>query len=206
MTQHFTIYTDGACENNPGPGGWGYVVVEDDEEIRFANGGEDSTTNNRMEILAVVEALASLPNKSVVTIYSDSKYVVNGAMQWMKNWKKNGWRTKDGGGVKNPELWQRMDEQMSRVQARLFWVKGHVGNKWNERADELSLMGLAAQKGVEYFPRQVTEFVCELPASAHPWTMTCYKNTIVLVNPDHPAMTLYARGLHTVKFKEVENA
>lgn len=196
------IYTDGACENNPGPGGWGFVVVDGDKEISFAKGGEVDSTNNRMEIKAVLEALASLPDRQIVKIYSDSKYVVNGATQWLKNWKARGWRTKEGGEVKNPDLWKEMDRQLARVQAQLFWVKGHVGNKWNERADELSLMGLAETKGVPYFPRVMPEFVCELPPSDKPWKMTATGNMIVFCNPDHPAMTLDAKGLREVKFRE----
>lgn len=159
------IYTDGACEGNPGPGGWGYTVVEGDKEIAFAHGGETDSTNNRMELQGVIEALAAQPDGTAVTVYSDSKYVVNGSMQWLRNWKRRDWRTKDGSAVKNKEHWEQIDRHMARLTVRLFWVKGHVGNKWNERADELSLMGLAQTKGVPFVPREAFERINGLSAS-----------------------------------------
>ena len=135
------IYTDGACRGNPGPGGWGAVLRYGpvDKEIY---GGEAMTTNNRMELFAVIKALEALTRRCEVRLITDSQYVKNGITQWIANWKRNGWRTADRKPVKNQELWQRLDELASRHDIAWEWVKGHSGHAENERADQLANRGI----------------------------------------------------------------
>lgn len=133
-----TIYTDGACSRNPGPGGWAAVLIYG-EHVREISGGEAQTTNQRMEMMSVVEALNSLKSACVVTLYSDSAYVVNCFKQkWYVNWQKNGWRTSKGDPVQNRDLWESLLAAMKRHQVTFMKVKGHAGVAWNERCDELA--------------------------------------------------------------------
>ena len=135
------IYTDGACKGNPGPGGWGaYLKYGEHEKELF--GGEAHTTNNRMELLGVISALAALTRTCEVTIHTDSQYVKNGIETWIHGWKKNGWKTAAKQPVKNEDLWKLLDEQVARHQVQWRWVKGHAGNPGNERADQLANRGV----------------------------------------------------------------
>lgn len=132
------IFTDGACSGNPGPGGWGALLRCKNVEKELS-GGEKETTNNRMELTAVISALSALKTECNVSLYTDSKYVMNGINEWMPNWKKNGWKTSNKkSAVKNVDLWQQLDELCSRHQIRWIWVKGHAGHPENERVDELA--------------------------------------------------------------------
>lgn len=135
------IYTDGACRGNPGPGGWGAWLSSGVHEKELF-GGEKLTTNNRMELTAVIQALASLKRRSAVTIYTDSEYVKNGITSWIHGWKARGWKTADRKPVKNIELWQRLDEAEHERVVQWRWVKGHAGDPGNERADQLADRGI----------------------------------------------------------------
>lgn len=137
------IYTDGACRGNPGPGGWGAVLRYGDME-RELFGGELETTNNRMELLAAIEALKALNTPCSVDLTTDSVYVKNGITTWLDGWKKKGWKTAARQPVKNVDLWQALDEQNRRHQVRWHWVKGHSGHAGNERADQLANRGIDA--------------------------------------------------------------
>ena len=144
-------YTDGACSGNPGPGGWGVLLraLDDDGKIakeRELKGGEPDTTNNRMELLAAINALECLSQPSTLTVVTDSAYVKNGVTQWIFGWKKNGWKTASRKPVKNVDLWQRIDEAQARHQVTWKWIKGHAGHAENERADELARAGMAPFK------------------------------------------------------------
>lgn len=143
MTDAVVIYTDGACKGNPGPGGWGAWMRWGEHEKELF-GGEPSTTNNRMELTAVIEALAALKRPTPVAVYTDSEYVKNGITTWIKGWKNRGWRTADNKPVKNMELWQRLDALAAQHQVSWHWVRGHTGDPGNERADELANRGCAA--------------------------------------------------------------
>ncbi|MBT5671285.1 ribonuclease HI [Burkholderiales bacterium] len=135
------IYTDGACKGNPGPGGWGaYLKSGDHEKDIF--GGDSQTTNNRMELMAVIEALKTLKNRSRIRLFIDSQYVKNGINIWISNWKKNGWRTSNKKAVKNVDLWMQLDELVPNHEIEWIWVKGHAGNFGNERADALANQGV----------------------------------------------------------------
>ena len=146
-------YTDGACSGNPGPGGWGVLLVarEGDTIVkeRPICGGEAETTNNRMELLAAITALETLAKPSTITIVTDSKYVMDGLTKWIHGWKKNGWRTAARKPVKNAELWQRLDAAQARHSVKWEWVKGHAGHPENERADELAREGMEPYKTVK---------------------------------------------------------
>jgi len=139
-------YTDGACSGNPGPGGWGALLIAREGETilktRELKGGEADTTNNRMELLAAIHALEALGRPSTLTIVTDSAYVKNGVTSWIHGWKKNGWRTSNKKPVKNVELWQRLEEATMRHKVTWEWVKGHAGHPENERADELARAGM----------------------------------------------------------------
>lgn len=137
-----TLYTDGACKGNPGPGGWG-VLLRWGSHSKELWGGEPGTTNNRMELTAAIEGLAALKRRCEVDLYTDSQYVKNGVNQWMANWKRNGWRTSARKPVKNAELWRRLDELVNAHNVTWHWVRGHTGNPGNERADELANRGAA---------------------------------------------------------------
>lgn len=131
------IYTDGACLGNPGRGGWGSVLLYK-EHRKEISGNEKLSTNNRMELRAVIEGLKILKKLSEVTIYTDSKYVMDGITKWIFNWKKNGWKSSDKKLVKNVDLWQELDVEVAKHQIKWVWVKGHNGNKFNEIADSLA--------------------------------------------------------------------
>jgi len=138
------IWTDGSCLGNPGPGGWAFIATDGDK-IAERSGGEKDTTNNKMELTAVIRALAATQkNHDTVEIHTDSQYVKNGMQLWIKNWKKNGWKTADKKPVKNKELWQQLDELADKVKIHWHWVRGHDGNEMNERCDELAR--IAAEK------------------------------------------------------------
>lgn len=134
------IFTDGACLNNPGPGGWGAVLRSGRHEKEI-HGGEPGTTNNRMELTAAIMALESLRVPSAVRIHTDSTYVRNGITKWISGWKRNGWRTSQKQPVKNADLWTRLDAAAQRHDVAWFWVKGHAGHPGNERADRLACLG-----------------------------------------------------------------
>ena len=136
------IYTDGACSGNPGPGGWGAILISG-EHRKELSGGEAVTTNNRMELLAAISALEALKGPSHVDLHTDSKYVQDGIGKWIHGWKKNGWKTADRKPVKNVELWQRLDAARLRHEVKWHWVKGHAGHDENERADELAREGMS---------------------------------------------------------------
>ena len=143
-------YTDGACSGNPGPGGWG-VLLRATEGAKILkqkelSGGEPHTTNNRMELLAAINALETLERPSTITIVTDSAYVKNGVTTWIHGWKRNGWKTADKKPVKNVELWQRIELAQERHNVTWKWVKGHAGHPENERADELARAGMAPFK------------------------------------------------------------
>ncbi len=135
------IYTDGACRGNPGPGGWGAILRSGKHE-RELFGGERETTNNRMEMTAVVEALSALKQPSDVILTTDSQYVRKGITDWIHNWKKNGWKTAAKKDVKNADLWQKIDELSTQHTVRWEWVKGHSGHPENERVDDLANRGI----------------------------------------------------------------
>ncbi len=132
------IFTDGACSGNPGPGGWGVILRCKDVEKELS-GGDAQTTNNRMELTAVIEALKALKTQCVITLYTDSKYVMDGVNKWLPNWKQNNWKTANKkSAVKNIELWQELDKLVSQHEIIWVWVKGHAGHPENERVDKLA--------------------------------------------------------------------
>ena len=142
MTPLVTIYTDGACSGNPGPGGWGAILISGERE-RDLWGGESPTTNNRMELMAAIEALEVLKKPCLVDLHTDSQYLRDGITKWINSWKARGWRTADRSPVKNEDLWRRLDAARTRHDVRWHWVKGHSGHPLNERADALARRGVA---------------------------------------------------------------
>jgi ribonuclease HI len=142
MSDIVEIYTDGACKGNPGVGGWG-VLLQHGGKTRELHGGEALTTNNRMELTAVIRALEALKHRSQVRLHTDSQYVQLGIRDWIHDWKKRGWRTTDKKPVKNEDLWRRLDELAGAHDVEWIWVRGHDGNAGNERADELANLGVA---------------------------------------------------------------
>ena len=134
----YTIYTDGACSGNPGPGGWGAVIFDNENKQKNISGREENTTNNRMELLAAIMALQEVNTNSEITIYTDSSYVKNGITSWIHNWKKNNWRNSKKQPVKNIELWQELDHISKQHKVNWHWVKAHNGDKYNEIADKLA--------------------------------------------------------------------
>jgi ribonuclease HI len=138
-----TVYTDGACQGNPGPGGWGVVLLYGSRR-RELNGYEPATTNNRMELTAAVRALEALTEPCEVYLYTDSLYLMKGLREWLPRWKQNGWRTAAKAPVKNQQLWEELDLQVARHQVEWRWVKGHSGDAGNERADRLANEAIAA--------------------------------------------------------------
>ncbi|MEC5321874.1 ribonuclease HI [Aurantimonas sp. A3-2-R12] len=135
------IHTDGACSGNPGPGGWG-AILRFNGAAKELKGGAEQTTNNRMELTAVIEALAALKRPCTVDLYSDSTYMRDGITKWIHGWKRNGWKTADKKPVKNAELWQRLEAEKGRHEVAFHWVRGHDGDELNERADELARAGM----------------------------------------------------------------
>ena len=142
MTGRVSIWTDGACSGNPGPGGWGAVLRYGAREKEL-KGGEAHTTNNRMELTAAIEALESLTRPCAVTLHTDSQYLRGGVTGWLHGWKRNGWRTSDRKPVKNDDLWRRLDAAAARHNVEWRWVRGHAGDETNERADRLAREGMA---------------------------------------------------------------
>ncbi|PKP81423.1 MAG: ribonuclease HI [Alphaproteobacteria bacterium HGW-Alphaproteobacteria-18] len=140
------IWTDGACSGNPGPGGWGALIRWNGHEKELY-GGDPATTNNRMEMTAVIEALNALNRPSKITLNVDSTYVKDGLTKWIKGWKRNGWKTADKKPVKNQELWMAMEEACKRHDITWVWVKGHAGDEGNERADGLARKGTEEARG-----------------------------------------------------------
>jgi ribonuclease HI len=138
------IYTDGACSGNPGPGGWGAVLRYGTREKEIYGGEASATTNNRMELMAPIQALECLTRPAVVRVHTDSIYVRDGITKWLPRWKRNGWQTAANQPVKNADLWQRLDTVTNRHQVQWYWVKGHAGHPQNERADQLAVTGLRA--------------------------------------------------------------
>jgi ribonuclease HI len=140
MTAHWpevVIHTDGACSGNPGPGGWGAVLTSG-RHRKELSGGEDNTTNNRMELMAAIRALEALKRPSVVHLFTDSAYLRNGITSWIYGWKRNGWLTSERKPVKNVDLWQRLDQALARHDVQWHWIRGHAGDTENERADKLA--------------------------------------------------------------------
>ncbi|MDR2098736.1 MAG: ribonuclease HI [Rickettsiales bacterium] len=142
MSEKVVIYTDGACSGNPGRGGWGALLICGDRR-REIHGGEKDTTNNRMELSAVIEALSLLKRPASVEVVTDSQYVKNGITEWISNWKGNGWKSANKKPVKNKELWLELDRLAGRHSISWRWVKGHAGHPENERVDELARLGIA---------------------------------------------------------------
>jgi ribonuclease HI len=141
MTPKVTIYTDGACKGNPGPGGWGAILFYGDKKKEIS-GGEPGTTNNRMELMAAIQALELLNRPCKVELHTDSQYVMKGIQEWIRGWKARGWKTADKSPVKNDDLWKRLDAARERHDVDWRWVKGHAGHPLNERADALANEGL----------------------------------------------------------------
>jgi ribonuclease HI len=132
------LYTDGGCRPNPGPGGWGVVILAGDEEPRELSGGEPGTTNNRMELRAAIEGLRSLDRPHRVDVHTDSEYLRKGITEWLPRWRRNGWRTAAKKEVQNADLWRELERELVRHRVSWHWVKGHAGDRWNERADRLA--------------------------------------------------------------------
>ena len=141
MNEQVVIYTDGACRGNPGPGGWGAILTYKDK-TKEIYGGEQQTTNNRMELMAAIQALESLTKPCSVLVICDSSYVLKGITEWMVNWKKRNWKTANKQPVKNEDLWRRLDAAINNHKIEWQWIKGHSGNKGNDRADELANLGI----------------------------------------------------------------
>lgn len=150
MENDIVIYTDGGCSGNPGPGGWGAVILADGKDLRLS-GGERNTTNNRMELMAAISALSTVANtpdfnNRPVSVYADSQYVKNGITSWITNWKKNGWRTAAKKPVLNQDLWQKLDALNSSLNVSWNWVKGHAGIEYNEVCDQLCQTEIAKNR------------------------------------------------------------
>ena len=145
MAERVQMFTDGACKGNPGPGGWGALLRFNGREKELF-GGEPQTTNNRMELMAVIQGLRTLKRRCSVEITTDSQYVKNGITQWIHNWKRNGWKTAAKKPVKNEDLWRQLDDAVAAHDVSWHWVKGHSGHAENERADQLANQGIAAQR------------------------------------------------------------
>jgi ribonuclease HI len=146
VSERVQLYTDGACSGNPGPGGWGVLLLWKDYEKELCE-GEFETTNNRMELMAAIMGLESLKQAQEVDLYTDSTYVRDGITKWIHGWKKNGWKTAARKPVKNVDLWQRLQQVVSCHQIEWHWIKGHAGHPGNERADELARQGMTLYRG-----------------------------------------------------------
>src|SRR5262245_16895683 len=142
IQHHVVIHTDGACSGNPGPGGWG-AILQWGDHTREMKGGEPHTTNNRMELMAAISALEALKQPCAVDLHTDSQYLRHGITDWIKGWKRNGWKTADKKPVKNVDLWQRLEAALARHRVNWHWVRGHAGHDLNERADELAREAIA---------------------------------------------------------------
>lgn len=148
MTDIVELYTDGACSGNPGPGGWGCILRYKGTEKELC-GGEPGTTNNRMEMMAVIQGLSALKRACTIEVYTDSQYVQKGITEWIWGWKKRDWKTADNKPVKNADLWQQLDALAKKHKISWHWVKGHAGHAENERADELARKGLKEARDLE---------------------------------------------------------
>ena len=157
MSKSVTIYTDGACEGNPGPGGWAAVLMSGPHR-KEVSGGEPATTNNRMELQAAIGALAALKERCQVELFTDSQYLRDGIDRWIAGWKRNGWRTRDKQAVKNADLWRALDALVPRHQITWRWVKGHAGHEHNERCDELARAQVSGIKRA-HSPAQLRELM-----------------------------------------------
>ena len=149
MTDSVEMFTDGACKGNPGPGGWGALLVCQGVEKELW-GGEPDTTNNRMELMAAIRGLEELKRPCEVLLVTDSQYVMKGITEWMVNWKKRGWKTASKEPVKNADLWKLLDEQVNRHTVKWQWVRGHIGHPGNERADQLANRGVDQVRGIKH--------------------------------------------------------
>lgn len=158
-----SIYTDGGCRPNPGPGGWAAVLIEGDRPVRELSGGDPDTTNNRMEIQAAVEGLRALEGPYRVQLFTDSEYLRQGVTNWLPKWRENGWKTSSKKEVKNQDLWQVLQRELERHRVTWHWVRGHAGNRWNERADRL------ASKAIPTPPLPVDD-----PKAVHLFTAAAY--------------------------------
>ena len=147
MTPKVVIYTDGACRGNPGPGGWGAILIAANGTEKQLCGGERATTNNRMELMAAIQALEALKKPCKVELHTDSQYVMKGITEWVRGWKLRGWKTAAKEPVKNEDLWRRLDDARARHDVDWRWVKGHAGHELNERADELANLGMRQTLG-----------------------------------------------------------
>ena len=148
MTPEVTIFTDGACSGNPGPGGWGAVLISGANEREIC-GGEPATTNNRMELMAAIQALEALKRPCKVELHTDSQYVRKGITEWIGAWKARGWKTADKKPVKNDDLWKRLDAACAPHKIKWTWVKGHAGHEFNERADQLANKGITEARSAK---------------------------------------------------------
>ena len=149
MTDSVEMFTDGACKGNPGPGGWGALLVCQGVEKELWC-GEANTTNNRMELMAAIRGLEELKRPCEVLLVTDSQYVMKGITEWMVNWKKRGWKTASKEPVKNADLWKLLDEQVNRHTVKWQWVRGHIGHPGNERADQLANRGVDQVRGIKH--------------------------------------------------------
>ena len=138
----YTIYTDGTCSGNPGPGGWGAVIFDEKEKQNNISGKVKDTTNNRMELMAPIMALKKIKSRSDITIFTDSKYVKNGITEWIKKWEKNGWKSSSRKPIKNKDLWMKLNDLCQKNKVSWKWVKGHSNNKYNTLADELATQAI----------------------------------------------------------------
>ena len=148
-TDEVVIYTDGSCKGNPGPGGWGVLLVYKGVEKELW-GGDPSTTNNRMELMAAIAGLIALTRPCSVKLVTDSQYVMKGIQEWLPNWKKRGWKTASKEPVKNADLWQKLDEEVNRHQVSWQWVRGHTGHPGNEKADQLANRGVDEVRAMKH--------------------------------------------------------
>lgn len=146
MTPQVVIYTDGACRGNPGPGGWGAILFYGDQRKEL-HGGDLATTNNRMEMMAAIQALEALKKPCRIELHTDSQYVKNGITEWLQRWKARGWKTTTKGPVKNEDLWRRLDQARLKHEVDWRWIKGHAGHEHNERADALARQGMLETLG-----------------------------------------------------------
>jgi ribonuclease HI len=173
--QEIQIYTDGACQSNPGPGGWGAVILYPDTPPCKINGGEKYTTNNQMELKAVIKALESIQTtQNQIVLFTDSQYVKNGVTIWMDNWKKNDWKTSLDTPVKNQTLWQKLDSCVKGRNIQWEWVKGHAGNQWNESADQLARSGVPVVEKHE--EKRIEKFPIDDPDAIHIFTAIAYSS------------------------------
>ena len=198
-----TIYTDGACSPNPGPGGWGAVFLSGTKTVKELSGFGGNTTNNRMELRAVISALGSLNNSHQITIYTDSQYVKNGITSWITGWQRKNWQTADKKPVKNVDLWKELLTEIDRHQIRWEWVKGHAANRWNERADELAVA--ARKQGDTSLPDNKTTAIktpvkdcvsiytgvtCKHSTGVGSWTIIlCWRHHIKIIGARVEGMT-----------------